>query len=145
MERQKLQYFPVLEFVVFAFSLIPIWLIEITGFWLPIFLTIASYSIFISTTNIIIITVEELTITFLNPFQSKHSIEIRKIKKITSSQTFELESDVSLENTYPILRKTYMLEYEDKNGAVRLVRFKLLNGKSATLMLSRLTKDLQRN
>ena len=86
-----------------------------------------------------------LTIAFFNPFQSKHLVDISKIKKITSNQTFEFESDFSMENTYSVLRDSYNLEYTDKNEMIRVVRFKLLRRKNATAIINMLTKKPQKN
>lgn len=136
-----LRYFPAIEFGAFVVSIVLILLVRQiaeVGIWFQILLAVLSYLLFLSTSNIIILSKEKLVIYFLNPLQGKYVINVKAIKKLNSNQSYELESDVLIDTVYPIFRRSYDLEYVDERNNEHSVRFRFLNRKKEVQIVNEL-------
>jgi len=129
----KINYYPLLEFLGFLIALVMLGIALYFGFniWLILALLLVAYFVTLGNAYVIKLNGSELIFFSLSPFLSSHWISINSIIKINSEESYVLESDVSAENTYPIFRKKYLLEYADKNHEKRVVYFSIHNESQA--------------
>ena len=125
----KTYYFPFLEFSLLAVTiiLIGIGFYEGLNHWLSILFAVFAYVLTVGSSYIIRLTNEKIVITPLSPFQLKRSINLDSIIKINSQESYTLESDLTVENTYPLFKKNYCLEYHDKDDRKKTVYFSINN------------------
>jgi hypothetical protein len=125
----KVSYFPLLELLLFLVSFAILGAAFYLGFniWLILSLLLVAYLMTLGNTYIIKLHGSELTFLSLSPFLSSHWISINAIIKLNSEESYVLESDATSENTYPIFKRKYFLEYSDKHDKKRTVYFSIHN------------------
>lgn len=144
----KIKFFPTIEFILFLVTSLLTFVVS-NGLnannWVPISFAILWYFIFLGRTNLIHLTDSKLKITFLNFIQGKHSIELKKIKKIWSTESYEQETDIDVETSYHLFRREYNLEYMDNLDKKRYVRFTISNRKKENKMLMQIRNCIESN
>jgi hypothetical protein len=145
----KTYYFPFLEFSLFLFAiaLIGIGLFFMRlNYGLSILFVIFAYALTVGNSCIMRLTDEKIVITPLSPFQFKRSINLDSIIKINSQESYTFESDLTVENTYPLFKKNYRLEYLDKDKKEKTVYFsignKMKEKELITAIQNKITKPL---
>jgi hypothetical protein len=139
----RIYYFPFLEFSLFAVAIILISIGFYRGLnhWLSILFAVFAYVLTVGSSYIIRLTSEKIVITPLSPFQLKISINLDSIIKIDSQESYTLESDSTLENTYPLFKKKYCLEYLDKDKRKKTVYFSVNNKVKEKELMAALKKQ----
>jgi plasmid maintenance system antidote protein VapI len=138
----KTYYFPFLEFSLLAVAIILVGIGFYKGLnhWLSILFAVFAYALTVGSSYIIRLTNEKIVITPLSPFQLKRSINLDSIIKINSQESYTLESDLTAENTYPLFKKNYCLEYLDKNERKKTVYFSINNKTKEKELMTTLNK-----
>lgn len=134
----KVFYFPFLEFSLLAFAIALLGIGVYNGLnpWLCMILTLFAYTQTVARSNILRLTNEQIVIIPLIPFRVKHSINLESVITVYSHQSYTLESDVRTENTYPIFKKRYYLEYLGKDGQKITVYFSINNKQKEKELMS---------
>lgn len=125
----RIYYFPVFDLVIFLLSLLSlsfVYFVTSINLWIIVLISTFAYLITLAKSCIITIENDHLWIKFLNPFFKVHSIDIKSIIKINSSESLEFDTVVTAEG-YSVLNREYKLEYFDKNGKVEQVTFSIYN------------------
>lgn len=139
----KTYYFPFLEFSLLAAAVILIGIGFYKGLnhWLCILFTAFAYALTVGNSYIIRLTHEKIVITPLSPLQLKRSINLNSIIKINSQESYTLQSDLAVGNTYPLFKKRYCLEYVDRDERKKTVYFSINNKVKEKELLAALNKQ----
>ena len=127
--QSKISYFPVIDLTLFSIGLIGlivayfalsinIWIIIASSFFLYFFTIAKSWIIKLDRSS--------LTLISLNLFSSSHLIDLTKIIKIASTQSFDYDT-VATGEAYTVFNKNYEIEYLDKTGRKKTVAFSINN------------------
>ena len=79
--------------------------------------------------NYIKVTENRIEIFFFNIINGHVSIDVDKILKISTSETYEMETALDLESTFYLFSREYNLDYMDGEKKKRLTTFKINNRK----------------
>jgi hypothetical protein len=131
-KSKSIKYYPWTELGLFllatAFAVVVVNRFDLSV-WLSVLLGTISYFIFLGGSNLINVADDKIEITFLNLFSGRASIDFKKVKRLWSEQSYEAETDYSVENTYYVFSRQYNLEFLDEKGRSKVLNFKVNNRK----------------
>lgn len=140
---KSIKYFPLTELILFLIATTLIFVV-VNNFnlsnWISLLLTSVSYFIFLGGTNLITLTGDKIQITFLNLIGGQVSIELNKVTKIWTTETFEQETTIDFETGYYLFKRNYNMEYIDKKDKKRLLNFRINNKKKESEIITRINR-----
>ena len=110
---EKFTYLPLNRVVLFIALITILLYSQITiqfNLWYSAVLAILIYVSTFGNSHIIVLKDEELKLISLSPFFRSHEINVKRIVRIYSNETYSIERGVSL-NVYPILKSSYCIEF----------------------------------